>query len=321
MRALLTGPTGFIGSHLAEELLNKGYKVTCLVRKASSLKWIEGLDVTLSYGDCLDPDSLDAALAGADLVFHLAGVTRAPSEADFLEVNARGTENLIEAASRRLPRIKRFVYVSSLAAVGPSRNGKPVNEDTEPRPVSAYGKSKLEAERAVMKHAGSVPVTIIRPPAVYGPRDRDFYLLYRMLNMGVFPYWGESQYSLIYVEDLVKGIVRAAESKEADGKIFFLSEDSPHSNLEIAKAIAESLGCRPVRLRLPRSAVTVIAGLGKLFGADNSIINVDKARELRHPRWVCDPARAQNELGFSSNVPMDKGFTWTANWYRIHQWL
>lgn len=321
MRALLTGPTGFIGSHLAEELLRKGYKVTCLVRETSSLKWIEGLEVTLCYGDCLDRDSLAEALSGADLVFHLAGLTKAQRADDFFEVNVRGTENILEAASARRSSIRRFLYLSSLAAVGPSRNGRAVNEDTDPRPVSSYGQSKLEAERLVMKYSGTIPVTIIRPPAVYGPRDRDFHFLYKMVNRGIFPYWGESYYSLVYVEDLIRGIVAAAESGEAEGKIFFISDPTPYSNLDIAKVIAEALGSRPIRLPLPKKIVPAIAGIGKLFGANNSIINVDKAKELSYPRWVCDPARAQREIGFSSKIPMDKGFKWTANWYRIHQWL
>lgn len=321
MRALLTGPTGFIGSHLAEELLKKGYQVTCLVRNNSNLKWIEGLDVTLCRGDCLDKSSLGKAVSGAELVFHIAGLTKASGEADFFSANVNGTENLIEAVVSECPSVKRFVYLSSLAAVGPSRNGSLVNEDTEPRPVSAYGRSKLEAERVVMKYSSDLPVSIIRPPAVYGPRDRDFYLLYKMLQRGVFPYWGESFYSLVYVEDLIKGIMAAAQSPAAEGKTYFISDDSPASNLDIARVIADALGTRPIRLRLPKFVVPAIAGIGKLFRADSSIINVDKARELRHSRWVCDPARARRELGFSSQVSIEKGFKWTANWYRIHQWL
>jgi nucleoside-diphosphate-sugar epimerase len=321
MKALLTGPTGFIGSHLAEELLKRGYTVTCLVRKSSNLKWLENLDVTLHRGDCRDRDSLYDAIKGVDYIFHLAGLTRAPREKDFFEVNAKGTENLLEAVVSENPSIKRFIYVSSLAAAGPCPKGTPITEDTEPRPVSSYGRSKLEAERFVRKHSSSIPATIIRPPAVYGPRDRDFYLLYRMLNRGIFPYWGESYYSLVYVEDLVRGIISAAESKEAEGETFFLADTAIYSNIEIARVIADSLGRRPVRLPLPKCLVRAVAGVGKLFGANNCIINVDKARELGYSRWVCDPAKAQKKLGFSSQIPMDKGFRWTTNWYKIHQWL
>ncbi len=295
MKALLTGPTGFIGSHLAEELLKRGYTVDCLVRKNSDLKWLENLDVHLHTGDCRQKDSLRDAVKGVDYVFHLAGLTRAPREKDFFEINTDGTENLLQAVLAECPSIKRFIYVSSLAAAGPCTKGLPLTEDTEPKPVSSYGRSKLEAEHIVRKHSSSIPSTIIRPPAVYGPRDRDFYLLYRVLNKGIFPYWGESFYSLVYVEDLVRGIISAAESKEAEGETFFFADTSIYSNIEIARVIADSLGRRPVRLPLPKCLVWAVAGMGKLFGANNCIINVDKARELGYSRWVCDPTKAQKK--------------------------
>ncbi|MGD2080550.1 MAG: NAD-dependent epimerase/dehydratase family protein [Nitrospirota bacterium] len=321
MRALLTGPTGFIGSHLAEELLKKGYKVSCLVRKTSNLDWIDGLDARLCYGDCLDPESLEEAVAGADLVFHLAGLTKARGEKEFLEVNAGGTERLLEAVASRAPSVKMFVFLSSLAAAGPGREGAPVTEKTQPRPVSGYGRSKLEAERIVMRYSETLPVTIIRPPAVYGPRDRDFYVLYKLLSKGVFPYWGRSYYSLVYVEDLVRGLITAAESGKAEGKTYFISDRTPYTNLEIAKVIADALGRRPLRVPMPKGLMPAIANVGRLFGAGSSIINSDKAKEMSYPYWVCDPGRAEKELGFSAQVPMDKGFKWTANWYRIHRWL
>jgi len=142
-----------------------------------------------------------------------------------------------------------------------------------------------------------------------------------MLNRGIFPYWGECRYSLVYVEDLVRGIISAAESEAATGETFFISERESHSNLDIARVISEALGKRPLRIPLPKSLISAVAGMGRIFGKNNSIINVDKARELKYSRWVCDPAKAQRELGYSAQITIDKGFEWTANWYRIHQWL
>ncbi len=321
MKVLLTGPTGFIGSHAVEALLKKGYSVICLVRKTSDLRWIEGLDVSLCYGDVRDKDSLLEAVPGADYVLHLASLTRAPREEDYTEVNVKGTRNLLEAVSERNTSLKKFVYLSSLAAVGPSSDGTPVNEDTVPKPVSHYGRSKLEAELLVMQYSGSMPVTIIRAPAVYGPRDKDFYLLYRMLKRGIFPYWGKSYYSLLYVDDLVRGLIAAAESPEAAGRAYFLSENGCYSNLDIARVISEALGSNPMRLPLPQGLMSIIANLGTLLSKNSSIINTDKVRELKHPSWVCDPAKANEELGFAPQVPMNLGFRWTANWYKIHQWL
>ena len=152
MKALVTGATGFIGSHLVEELIKKGYGVTCLVRKTSHLKWIEGLDVTILCGDCEDEGSLDHLPPDFDYIFHLAGLTKARKDEDFFCVNARGTENLMKAISTKVPGLKRFIYLSSLSATGPSNNGTPLNETTVPKPVSSYGKSKLEGEGVIARY-------------------------------------------------------------------------------------------------------------------------------------------------------------------------
>lgn len=319
MRALVTGATGFIGSHLVEELLKKGYRVACLARKSSSLRWIEGLDVSVRYGDCLEPESLRDAVADADVIFHLAGLTKAPRAKDFFSVNVEGARNILQAASGS-PGLRRFVHLSSLAAVGPSTKEAPVNEETEPAPVSDYGKSKLEGERAVLSFGGKVPFTIIRPPAVYGPRDKDFNVLYRMLMKGIFPDWGESQYSLLYVDDLVRGLIQAAESPAAEGNVYFLADGEVHTNADIAGAISEALGKNFLRLRLPRGIVPLVAGLGGRLGKQGGILR-DRARELKHPRWTCSAIKAGEAFGFQPKTGLAEGVKWTANWYRIHQWL
>ncbi len=321
MKVLVTGATGFIGSHLAEELSKRGYDVTCLVRKPSRLKWLEGLDLAFKEGDCLDADSLTPALKGADAVFHLAGLTKGRRPDDFYRANTAGTENMLKAAEKACPDLKRFVFMSSLSAVGPSRNGRPVDEETEPKPVSDYGKSKLKAEAAVLKYSAGMPITIIRPPAVYGPRDRDFYFFYKLLKKGIFPYWGECRYSLIYVDDLVKGLIQAVESPGAGGGTFFLSDGNIYTNVEIADRIAQAVGSRPLRLRVPGRLLGLIAGAGGWLSSEPSVLNRDKARELCHSNWLCDSSRAVKRLGFSPKTMLKEGVSWTANWYRIHRWL
>jgi nucleoside-diphosphate-sugar epimerase len=321
MKALVTGATGFVGSHLVEGLIKKGYEVTCLVRKTSDTKWIEGFDLEVLQGDCLEEGSVRGAVKGADVVFHVAGVTKACSEREFFEVNVRGTENVLSAVAGENPGLRRFVHISSLAAVGPSRNGSPVDEQTPPNPVSSYGRSKLEAERAVLTRKGDIPVTVIRPPAVYGPRDRDLYVFYRMVKKGIFPDWGRCCYSLLYIDDLVKGIMAAAEAPEAEGEVFFLSEGH-YTNEHIAGVISEAVGRKPVRLRVPRAMVSVMAVISERLGRGRpGIINRDKARELTYPGWVCDSTKAGRKLGFSPKIKLNEGIKWTANWYRIHQWL
>jgi len=321
MKTLVTGAAGFIGSHLVEELLKRGHSVACLVRKTSNLQWIDGLNVRLIYADCAVKESLLSAAAGFDYIFHLAGLTKAANEKDFFSANALGTENLINAVIEKNPAVKRFVYLSSLAAAGPSCDSAPSKETGEPKPVSAYGRSKLEGERIVMRHKNTIPVTVIRPPAVYGPRDKDFYIFFKLLKKGISLSWGKCCYSLLYVDDLVRGTILCAESQKAEGEIFYLSDGVIYSNEEITEAIAFTLGTKPVRLKIPKSLMPLIAGIGQKLGSQGNIINTDKIKELQHPYWTCDSTKARNELGFIPNVGIKEGVKWTADWYRIHRWL
>ncbi|RJQ49754.1 MAG: NAD-dependent epimerase/dehydratase family protein [Nitrospiraceae bacterium] len=324
MKALVTGATGFIGSHLAAALSKRGYKVTCLVRKTSNLTWLDGVDVRLIEGDCSDRNSLDACVRGQDYIFHLAGLTKAVSREHFYAVNAKGTENLIEAASETAPGIKRFLYLSSLSAFGPRIGGSLPTEDETPHPVSEYGKSKLNGEYAVLKYASSIPATILRPSVVYGPRDKDFFLLFKSIGRGFTPYWGDGRTSLLYVDDLVEGVILAAESEIAAGKTYFISDGGVYSNSEIISGISSALGVKTVRVRIPKSLLSVIGffsdGISKITG-ENIIINSDKIREIMYPEWVCDVTRAKKDLNFQPAVDMKKGIIWTADWYRIHKWL
>lgn len=320
MNALVTGATGFIGSHLCEELVKRGYKVICLSRAASNLKWIEDLDIDLCKGDCEDRASLLRAVENVDYVFHLAGLTKATSEDDFFCVNAKGTENLIGAVSERNPKLKRFVYLSSLAAAGPSSNGTPVREDAPSAPVSNYGKSKLEGERAVLARKDSMPITILRPPAVYGPRDRDMLLMFKMIKKGVFFDLGKCYYSLLYVDDLVQGIVQCAESEKAEGKVYFLSDAEFHTGEAVAMEISSALEVKALRLKVPKFAMPFFAFIGEKIDK-KGIINRDRIKDFRHSHWICDPQKVREEIGFIPKVGLKEGIKWTADWYRIHRWL
>jgi len=320
MKALVTGATGFIGSHLCEELVRRGYKVTGLVREKSNLKWIEGIDIKLAIGDCENIESLLEAVAGFDYVFHLAGLTKACSENEFFCTNAKGTENLTITVAEKNPRLKRFVYLSSLAAVGPSENGSPLCEESVPRPVSCYGRSKLEGEKAVLKYKNGIPVTILRPSAVYGPRDTDLFVFFKMLKKGIYPHWGKCYYSLLYVDDLVRGILLAAENKKAEGEIYFLADERFYSNEEIASEIASALNTKAVRFRIPKFFMPFFAYIGERVHK-KGIINRDKMSELRYSHWICDTRKAKEDLGFLPRVGIKEGIKWTADWYKIHRWL
>ncbi len=320
MRALVTGATGFIGSHLVEALFKRGYDVTCLARRTSNLKWIEHLDIKYIFCDLSDTESYSDKITNFDYIFHIAGLTKAISEEDFFLVNAENTRKLLKVVADRNSEIGRFIFLSSLAATGPSSKGIPVKEDSPPMPVSVYGRSKLEGEKAVLEYKDRIPFTIIRTPAVYGPRDTDFLIFFRLIKKGIFPYWGKCYYSLLYVDDLVQGIILSAEKKESAGKILFLSESIFYTNDEIAREISAALNAKPLRLRLPRSVMPFFALIGEKFNR-KGIINRDKVKELYYSNWTCDASKAKEELGFNTKTTLQEGIKWTANWYKIHQWL
>jgi nucleoside-diphosphate-sugar epimerase len=320
MKALVTGATGFIGSHLCEELAKRGYKVTCLVKKTSNLKWIEDLNLNLVEGDCVKRESLLDVVDDYDYIFHLAGLTKARSGDEFFHINTKGTENLIKTISERKPKLKRFIYLSSLAAAGPCKSGVPVQEDTCPSPVSDYGKSKLEGEKAVLNYKDSIPITILRPPAVYGPRDKDMLVLFKMIKKGIFFDLGKCYYSLLYVDDLIQGIILSAESKEAEGKIYFLSDPKFYTGKEIAMAISSALDVKAMPLKVPKFAMPFFAFIGEKINKQG-IINRDRVKDFRHTYWICDSSKAKEELGFIPKVGIKEGIKWTADWYRIHKWL
>jgi nucleoside-diphosphate-sugar epimerase len=320
MKALVTGASGFIGSHLCEELIRQGYNVSCLTRGITSNTWIGNLNVRQIKGNCTIGESLLDLPDDFDYIFHLAGLTKACSPDDFFSVNARGTEILVKTVAERNPSVKRFIYVSSLAAVGPSRDGHPVREDTPPSPVSNYGKSKLEGEHAVLRYRDIIPVTILRPPAVYGPRDRDMLVMFQMVKKGFFFDLGKCYYSVLYVNDLVQGILLSAGKMEAIGKIYCLSDGDVHSGGEIIREISSALQVRPRPIKVPKFAMPFFAAISERINKQG-IINRDRVEDFRHSHWICDAGKAREEIEFSPKVSMKEGIRWTADWYRMHKWL
>ena len=186
MNVLVTGATGFIGSHLAERLLADGHRVRCLVRRTANRRWLGDPRLELADGSITEPSSLPAAVAGIDIIFHVAGLTAARSREEFFRGNHDGTKNMLEAAARAGKPL-RFVHVSSQAAAGPSPTATPIDESFPCRPITAYGESKRAAEEEVLKYADQFPITIVRPPAVYGPRDNGVYTFFRQSNPAFFP--------------------------------------------------------------------------------------------------------------------------------------
>jgi len=320
LKALVTGGTGFIGSHLTEALLNENFDVYCIVRNPLKLRFLQGLNVKIIQGDCSQKETIEKIHWNFDYIFNLSGITKATHPEEFFQSNYIGTKNLVEVAVERNPSLKRFVHVSSLAAVGPCRDGKPVDEKTEPAPVSEYGKSKLLGEKAVEFFKDRLPITIIRPPAVYGPRDSDFLTFFKMIKAGVVLYLTEAIYSTIYVNDLVNGIITASKSEKAVGETFFIAEPQPYNTHQIVEAISDAIGKRPVKIKIPKGIGMFFIRVFQKFDK-KSIINSDKLKELVQPCWVCNTQKAEQLLGFKTKTKLKEGMEWTAKWYRMNQWI
>jgi nucleoside-diphosphate-sugar epimerase len=316
MLALVTGGSGFIGSHLCERLLAAGHRVRVLARAPGPLANLQGLPVERAQGD-LAGAGLDEAVAGADWVFHLAGALKGFREADLMRVNRDGTRRLLEACRRGAPGA-RFLLVSSLAAAGPGER----SEDAPPRPLTWYGRSKLEAERAVL--ASGLEAVILRPPVVFGPRDRDVLGYFRVARH-CLPVAGRGQrrYSLVYAPDLADGLLRAAETPCPSGEVFHLTGPAL-SWADFGARIAAALG-RPARvLPLPEAAVRLCgrgADLWARLRGRPGVFSSQKVLEMLAPGWVASPDKAARVLGWTAPTPLDPALAATVAWYRDHGWL
>ena len=320
---MVTGGTGFIGSHLAEALLDRGVQVRCLVRKASGLKWLKGLPVEVASGDCRDKTSLAEAVKDIDHVFHLAGITKAVKEKAYFEINASGTENLICACLEHNPRVRKFVYVSSQAAAGPCLNGTKKRESDRCEPVSAYGQSKRMGEELALAHAHEIPLVILRPAGVYGPRDKDFYTLFKWLSKRINPCFS-GKVSLCYVQDVIHAILLAAESQTKSGDIFFLSDGADYLMREVGDAFGRTMGVAPLSIPIPKWLIFGVASLSdylSLLSGKPPLMSRGMAEQICQKDWTCDITKAKTELGFAPGYPLSQGAELTYQWYKNQKWL
>jgi len=322
---LVTGATGFVGSHLVERLVEAGVRPRCLVRRSSSLKGLPAGSVDFVYGELATGDGLTGAVAGAATIFHVAGTTKAFDAAAYWAGNFTGTRNLL-AACERLSTQPRFIHVSSLAAVGPSPGGAPLGEDSEPAPLTWYGESKLAAERAVKASPLACSAVIVRPPVVYGPRDTDVFQVFRAVARGTMPTIGrgESFFSYIHVQDLACALLAAARSEARDCRTYFAANPEPVSWTAFARLAAELMN-RPVRfLSVPPPAANLAAWCAELASwirGKPGILSRQKVLEARCRYWVCDTARAASELGFRPEHSLRQGVAETLAWYKEAGWL
>jgi len=325
-RVLVTGGTGFIGSHLVERLLINGYDVTCLVRDLRHLRWLEGLGVRLTQGDCTRPESLVDAIQGVSFVFHCAGVTKANHARDYYSVNHLGTKNLLEACSRYNPGIGKIILVSSQAAAGPSPDNRAIDEGNPARPVSDYGRSKLLAEAEVLCYKDRLPVLIIRPTSVYGPRDADIYELFRLACRGltIEMTGGDRYLNFCYVEDLTAALLLSAEFRTESGSIYFVAENRDYSWSEFRALLLSTGGVKARTIKVPYAAAYLLglaSEIGGLITHTPALANRQKVREAAQPYWLCDVGKIENDLRFRAEYPLQKGLELTWQWYRKNKWL
>jgi nucleoside-diphosphate-sugar epimerase len=322
----VTGATGFIGSHLVEVLLQRGVEVRCLLRRTGDLKWIKGLSFETTFGDCCDKTSLREAVKGVDQVFHLAGITKALKEKTYFEINAFGTENLICACLENNPHIEKFIYLSSQAAAGPGQNANKKKESDPCEPVSPYGQSKRLGEELALAHAHELPLLILRPSAVYGPRERDIYTFFKFVSKRIKPcLHGQVQrISLCYVQDVIQAILLAAEVQTKSGEIFFLSDGTDYRMEEIGDIFSQAMGVTALRIRVPRPMIFGIAFFSEYLSKISrkpSLISKGKVIEMIQVDWTCDIARAKTVLGFQPQFQLSQGARLTYQWYKKEKWL
>lgn len=322
--AIVTGASGFVGSHLVEKLLELNYHVRVLARKESQLQWLKEKSLEIVRCEYNDIDCLANAIKDVDYIFHVAGVIKAKKKDLYYKGNVETTKNLLRA-SQNAKKLKRFVLISSQAAAGPSSIQNPRTEEMDCYPVTTYGKSKLQAEKEVKKYEGKIPFTIVRPSAVYGPRDPETLIFFKSIKMGLQPMIGfqEKYVSLVHVSDLIEGIILAAQSDKSIGQTYFISSERGYSWREIGDITAKILGKRVIRIKIPHLIVYLVAGLSQAinyFQNDATILNFEKANEIVE-QWVCSVEKAKRELGYSQKIELENGIRQTLEWYIKNNWL
>jgi len=325
-RVLITGASGFLGYHLIEEALLNNLDVYVAVRKSSDVAHLAHFNIQYTYPDFSDITALkkDFQENQYDYIIHAAGATKARWQKEYNYINSTYTYNLASAAVSADVNLKGFVFISSLAAVGPlnTLNGT-ITEDTTPNPLTPYGKSKLLAE-ARLKSIGSLNYTILRPTAIYGPRDKDIYIFFKQLKKGIEPYIGDvaQKMSFIYVKDLASVTIKALYT--CNQNTYNLSDGNFYDRYELANIAKNILNLKTVKIHLPVNFVKTIAYLAeKVSSLSNkaAVLNTEKLKELTGVNWACEIEKAKYDLGYYPLYNLDAGLTETLNWYKTNKWL
>ena len=331
MKILITGASGFIGSFIVEEALRRGFETWAAVRKSSSREWLKDERINFIELNLSSKAQLVEQLKGKafDYVVHAAGVTKCLNKADFRRINTEGTKNLVDALIETGLPLKRLVFVSSLSVFGAIKEQQPYEEIREsdmPQPNTEYGRSKLAAEQYLDSLGSRIPYIILRPTGVYGPKEKDYFIMAKSIKQHSDFAVGYRQQDItfVYVEDVVQAIFLALEKGE-NGRKYFLSDGQVYQSATFSKLIHEALG-RPwwIRLTVPEWVLRIVTFCGEYTGRMTgkvTALNNDKYNILRQRNWRCDIEPARKELGYEPKVMLDEGVKRTIKWYQEHGWL
>jgi dihydroflavonol-4-reductase len=328
--ALVTGANGFVGSHLVDLLLKENYKVKCLVRKSSNLRWLEGKNVEIITSGLFDKEGLVRAFEGVDYIYHVAGVIKSKKPEGYYKGNVEATQNILEAALNYKDKIKRILIVSSQTAAGPSPAFELIDETHPCAPITNYGKSKRAEEELVQTYFDKLPITICRPPAVYGERDTEIFIFFNSYWKGVTTTIGfgkkegQKKLSLIHAIDLVRGFYLAATNPNSKGQTYFISSEEVYTWERIIAVTSKVMNKKAIVFKVPHCIVYTIAAVAQLisvFQKQAATLNIEKARDITQSSWTCSTEKAVKELGYKQNISLEQGIEETIAWYKKEGWL
>ena len=322
---LITGANGFVGARLCKKFLSENFQVFAGVRKSADLTNLDGLDVSYRYGDITNRASLDTMVQEVDYIIHNAGVVKAKKDQTFFDVNEIGTESLLQAVEKNNPNLKKFIFVSSLAAAGPSYNNSLVFESDTPHPITIYGKSKLAGEKKVLSFQDKFSVLAVRPSGIYGPGDKEIFSFFETIHKRIKPYIGnlERKIQLVHVDDLCDAIFNAVTYETNSGEVYFIAEKTAYTMKRLIELLEQAVGKKGFPLILPafifKGISYISKGIFKLFNA-TPMLTPEKANELL-ASWEVSTSKAEKEIGFVSQIGFLEGAKQTYNWYLDKRWL
>lgn len=323
---LVTGASGFIGSHLVDALLQRHCKVHCLVRRTSDLRWLDRTKVQLHYGNLTESFPLGDSLEKTDYVFHCAGLTRAKTRKDYFQANADACRVLYEQCTALGKNLKRIVHISSLASVGPSLPNQPVDEDTPCKPLTYYGKSKLAGEEIARQYSSSLPIVILRPPVVYGPREVNFFTFIKGISKGWNLQLGSQQrtLSLIYVADLVQAMLKAAVASSLGKNVYFITDGKLYRWDEVVETTVKLLNVRIRSIRIPDSFLGpfgLFMDFVSIYRTNAPLLDSQRTIDIRQSTWTASSSRFFEDFEFQPQFDLTTGLSETVNWNKKQGFL